>query len=202
MHEHVFVVTPEIQANWTLQNGLAWDDAEGIKHAAARLNELHDAGISTLLDMTIVGLGRDVSRIARVAALTDLNIIVATGLYVLNDIAQPFFYSGPGTVLGGPEPLVDLFVGDIEEGIAGTGVKAGVLKCATETAGRTPGSNGWCALPRVRTVSLACRSRRTPMPRPAGAWTSSGSSMTRASTSAAWSSATAVTPPTSTTSKS
>jgi phosphotriesterase-related protein len=139
MHEHVFVVTPEIQANWTLQNGLAWDDAAGITQAAARLNELHDAGISTLVDMTIVGLGRDVSRIARVAALTGLNIIVATGLYVLNDIAQPFFYSGPGTVLGGPEPLVDLFTRDIEEGIAGTGIKAGVLKCVTETAGLTPG---------------------------------------------------------------
>ena len=72
-------------------------------------------------------------------ALTDLNIVVATGLYVLNDILQPFYYSGPGTVLGGPEPLIDLFVSDIEEGIAGTGIKAGVLKCVTDTAGLTPG---------------------------------------------------------------
>lgn len=33
----------------------------------------------------------------------------------------------------------DLFVRDIVDGIAGTGVKAAILKCATEAAGLTPG---------------------------------------------------------------
>ena len=35
--------------------------------------------------------------------------------------------------------MSDLFVRDITQGIAGTGVKAGILKCATEEAGLTPG---------------------------------------------------------------
>jgi phosphotriesterase-related protein len=139
MHEHVFLTAPEVQANWTLPDGLAWDEQDRITAAAARLNELHAAGISTLVDLTVVGLGRDIPRIARVAALTDLNIVVATGLFVLTDIQRPFYYKGPGTALGGPEPLTDLFIQDIEDGIAGTGIKAAMLKCVTDTAGLTPG---------------------------------------------------------------
>jgi len=38
-----------------------------------------------------------------------------------------------------PEPMVDLFVRDITVGMAGTGVKAGMLKCAIEAAGLRPG---------------------------------------------------------------
>jgi len=50
-----------------------------------------------------------------------------------------FHFRGPGTTLGGPETMVDLFVKDIEEGIADTGVKAAILKCATDEPGVTPG---------------------------------------------------------------
>jgi len=35
--------------------------------------------------------------------------------------------------------MVDMFVGDITEGIAGAGVKAGMLKCAIDEEGMTPG---------------------------------------------------------------
>jgi phosphotriesterase-related protein len=35
--------------------------------------------------------------------------------------------------------MIDMFVRDLEVGIADTGVKAGVLKCATDEAGVTPG---------------------------------------------------------------
>jgi len=42
-------------------------------------------------------------------------------------------------ILGGLELLADMFVKDIEQGIAGTGVKAGILKCATDEPGLTPG---------------------------------------------------------------
>jgi phosphotriesterase-related protein len=38
-----------------------------------------------------------------------------------------------------PDPMVDMFVGDITEGIAGTGVKAAFLKCAIDQQGMTHG---------------------------------------------------------------
>src|SRR4029077_19124371 len=48
-------------------------------------------------------------------------------------------FQGPGTELGGAEMMVDMFVKDIEEGIADTGGKAAILKCATDRPGVTPG---------------------------------------------------------------
>jgi phosphotriesterase-related protein len=64
---------------------------------------------------------------------------VATGVYTYNDVPMYFHFTGPGTLLNGPEPMVDMFVRDITEGIAGTGVKAAILKCATDAPGMTPG---------------------------------------------------------------
>ncbi|MGH9004045.1 MAG: phosphotriesterase-related protein, partial [Acidimicrobiia bacterium] len=77
MHEHVFVVDPEVAANFPT----AWDEEAGLADATRRLNELHAAGVDTIVDLTVVGLGRDIPRLARVAATTGLQIVVATGLY-------------------------------------------------------------------------------------------------------------------------
>ena len=96
-------------------------------------------GVDTIVDLTVVGLGRYIPRIARIAAATELNIVVATGLYTFNDVPMYFHYRGPGTALGGVEPMTEMFVRDIERGIADTGVKAAVLKCATDEPGVTPG---------------------------------------------------------------
>src|SRR5438445_13823505 len=63
--------------------------------------------------------------------------MVATGIYTYHDAPLYFHFRGPGTVLGGPELIVDMFVRDINEGIADTGVKAGILKCATDEPGVT-----------------------------------------------------------------
>jgi len=87
----------------------------------------------------VIGLGRYIPRIARVAAATELNIVVATGLYTYNDVPFRFHYTGPGTQVGGPEVMTDMFVRDIEQGIADTGIKAGILKCATDEPGITAG---------------------------------------------------------------
>ena len=79
--------------------------------------------------MTCVGLGRNISRIKRIAEATPINIVVAR-VYTWNDLPMFFSVCGPGTPWGGPEIMDDLFVDDIERGIADTGVRAGILKCA------------------------------------------------------------------------
>src|SRR5271156_4539899 len=136
MHEHVFIMTTEIAMNYPE----AWgDEDKRVADAIDRLNELKSRGVDTIVDLTVIGLGRYIPRIARVAAATDLNIVVATGLYTYNDLPFRFHYEGPGAQLGGPEIMSDMFVRDIEEGIADTGVKAGILKCATDEPGVTPG---------------------------------------------------------------
>ncbi len=95
--------------------------------------------MDSIVDLTVIGLGRYIPRIARIAAATDINIVVATGFYTYNDVPLTFSLRGPGTLLDGPEIMTDMFVGDITDGIAGTGIKAGILKCATDEPGVTPG---------------------------------------------------------------
>jgi len=136
MHEHVFVLSPEIMQNYPE----GWRDEEArIVDAVNRLNELKSRGIDSIVDLTVIGLGRYIPRIRRVAEQTDINIVAATGVYTYNDVPMYFHFRGPGTDLGGPELMTDMFVRDIEEGIANTGVKAAILKCATDKPGLTPG---------------------------------------------------------------
>lgn len=136
MHEHVFVLSPEIIANYPE----GWGDEAAREQAAVdKLNALKAIGVDTIVDPTVIGLGRYIPRIQRVAERTDLQIVVATGVYTYNDVPMYFHFSGPGTALNGPEPMVDMFVRDITEGIAGTGVRAAILKCATDEPGITSG---------------------------------------------------------------
>ena len=136
MHEHVFIMTTEIAQNYPE----AWGDEDSrVADAVRRLTELKAAGVDTIVDLTVVGLGRYIPRIARVAAEIELNIVVATGVYTYNDVPFRFHYTGPGTQLGGPEIMTEMFVRDIEHGIADTGIKAAILKCATDEPGVTAG---------------------------------------------------------------
>ena len=136
MHEHVFVLSPEIMQNYPEGWG---DEDRRVLDAVVRLNELKARGVDSIVDLTVLGLGRYIPRIQRIAEQTDINIIVATGVYTYNEAPMYFHFQGPGTPLGGPELMTDMFVRDIEEGIADTGVKAAILKCATDQQGITPG---------------------------------------------------------------
>lgn len=141
MHEHIFVLTPDVQQNYPDEWG---DEAERQADAVAKLSALAASGVRTIVDPTVVGLGRYIPRIRQVAeAVPDLNIIVATGCYTYGDV--PFFFHHRGPALEAalgvevPDPMVDMFIGDVVEGIAGTGVRAGMLKCAIDEPGLTPG---------------------------------------------------------------
>ena len=141
VHEHIFVLTPDVQQNYPDEWG---DEEQRIADAVAKLTALSESGVRTIIDPTVVGLGRYIPRIQRVAEqVPDLNIIVATGCYTYKDVPLFFHHRGPAlnAALGVemPDPMVDMFVGDLTEGIAGTGVRAGLLKCAIDEPGMTPG---------------------------------------------------------------
>ncbi len=137
MHEHVFVLSTEIVENY---GGEWWDEQERVDDAVRKLRDLVSRGFSTVVDPTVIGLGRYLPRVQRIAEqVPALNILAATGLYTFDELPHYFHYRGPGTLLGGPELLAELFVRDIREGIADTGVKAAFLKCVVEEKGLTPG---------------------------------------------------------------
>lgn len=135
MHEHVFVRSPEVAANWPT----GWDRATQVARAVDRLHELKASGIDTIVDLTVVGLGRDIEPVQDVAAQVEINIVVATGLYTYNELPHYFDYRGAPFRPSGVDLLDEFFLHDIENGIAGSGVRPGILKCATDKPGLTPG---------------------------------------------------------------
>src|SRR6201993_1026035 len=128
MHEHVFVVDPEVAINIDTD----WDEDAALADAGRRLDELYAGGVSTIVDLTVIGLGRSISRLLRVPLTSPLNIVVATGIYAFHDLPRYFQFRKI-------EALVDYFVREIDVGIGDTGVQAGILKCATDEAGVTRG---------------------------------------------------------------
>jgi phosphotriesterase-related protein len=135
MHEHVFVMTADVQANFATE----FDPDTMVAAAVTKLRDLKAAGVDTIMDCTVVGLGRNIPLLARVAAQVDVNIVVATGIYTYDSAPSFFNFRGPALDPATRDPMVDLFVRDIREGILDTGVRAGMLKCAIDHPGLTPG---------------------------------------------------------------
>jgi phosphotriesterase-related protein len=137
MHEHIFFMSTEHMQNYG--DGAWWDEEARVADAVGKLRALRDKGITTIVDPTVWGLGRYIPRIQRIAQQVDLNIVVATGLYVYEELPQQYAYRGPGLLVDTPEPMVTDFTRDIALGIGATGVKAALLKCCIEAQGLTPG---------------------------------------------------------------
>ncbi|MCH8949004.1 MAG: phosphotriesterase, partial [Chloroflexi bacterium] len=127
MHEHVFILGQGVPENFPS----VWDEEKETAYAREKLAELAGAGVSTIVDLTVMGLGRDIPRLRKVVGEIPVNVIVATGVYTYNELPQYFRNRDE-------DAMAELFVRDITEGIQGTEVKAAILKCATDEPGLTP----------------------------------------------------------------
>ena len=128
MHEHVFVQSEGVAQNFPS----IWDEPAEIAAAREKLQAMVDAGVQSIVDLTVLGLGRNIPRLRDLVGDLPLNVVVATGLYTYNEVPNYFNFRDENAMAG-------LFVSDIENGIQGTGIKAAVLKCATDEPGLTPG---------------------------------------------------------------
>ena len=100
-------------------------DHEGdLARGVAALNEAAAEGVRTFVNLTTMDLGRDMRLLQDVAERVELNIVPATGFW--RDIPR---HVGLGST---PDQLAKAFIREIEVGIEGTGVKAGVIKVATD----------------------------------------------------------------------
>jgi phosphotriesterase-related protein len=125
MHEHIVTRSPGVQENWPH----LWDRAGILALAERKMADLHARGIRAIVDLTTVDLGRDLDLIVQVAHRSPVHVIVATGVWWM---PQRYFSSH------GVDEVADLFIRDIRHGIGTSGVKAAIIKCATDTAGVTP----------------------------------------------------------------
>ena len=128
MHEHVFVLSEGVNANFPR----LWHRDEQVAAAIAAMREAKAHGVSTIVDLTVLGLGRDVRTVREIARESGMQVIVATGLYTYDELPH-YFASRP------VEHMAECFVKDIQEGIQDTEIRAAILKCATDEKGATPG---------------------------------------------------------------
>jgi len=124
MHEHVVSFPYTVRAN--LPD--AWDRDAVIGRAVARVRQVMTRGVKTLVDLTTVDLDRDVELVAEVARQSGCSIVVATGCWW-----QPPRYFATAPI----DWLVARWRAEIETGIAGTVVRAGIIKLATDKEGLT-----------------------------------------------------------------
>ncbi|MDI6857564.1 MAG: phosphotriesterase-related protein [Dehalococcoidia bacterium] len=128
MHEHIFSRSEGVQ----FQFPFLWDQQTEVDRAVETLTRLKAKGVDTILDPTVLGLGRDVPLLIPIAEKAGINVIPATGLYTYDEL--PHYFASRSV-----EHMADVFVREIEEGIQGTSVRAAVIKCATDQPGVTPG---------------------------------------------------------------
>jgi phosphotriesterase-related protein len=139
MHEHVVTINSEVAKEFP---DLSWTgDKEGVLRGVAQmLREVTSRGIGTVVDCTAFGHGRDIDALRRINDMVDLNVIVCTGIYTYDYLPFFFQYGHPPRTTDGKveDILTEMFVRDITEGIAGRGVKAAMIKSATDREGVTP----------------------------------------------------------------
>ena len=139
MHEHIVNITAEIEKEYP---DLSWTNDKGavLRSVADTLRQVKDRGIGTIVDCTALGHGRDIEAVQRINDQVDINIVVCTGIYTYDYLSFFYQYGHPARKVDGKatDILTDMFIRDITEGIAGSGVKAGLIKSATDRAGVTP----------------------------------------------------------------
>ena len=122
MHEHLLIGW----AGWELDcNAPRFERKTALKTAVERLKELKDLGLGTFVDPCPNDIGRDIVFMADVAAASGVNVVAATGLYK-EDLGNTAYFR-QRTV----DEIADVYVTEITEGVGETGIKAGIIKCAT-----------------------------------------------------------------------
>jgi len=123
-HEHIMTSAAGIRQTYP-----EFLDYQGtIEDAVVDLKKAYEGGLRTIIDMTTFDLGRDIGMLAEVSRRSGIQIILTSGSH--RSIPRVFANASP-------DAIAKLYIKEIEEGIEGTGIKAGVIKSASDAGGVT-----------------------------------------------------------------
>jgi phosphotriesterase-related protein len=126
MHEHICAASAGILRAWP---ELLGGREALIEHCAGILQQARaEAGVRTIVDVTPLDLGRDIQLMQEVARRSGVQVIACTGHWL--DISRSI---ASRTV----DELAAFFIREIEDGIEGTDVRAGIIKVANDVEGVT-----------------------------------------------------------------
>lgn len=124
VHEHVLSTSAGMKEVYP-----EFIDRQGtIETAVSHLKECYGEGLRTLMDMAPFDLGRDVRLLEEVSQKSGVRIIATTGTW----LTPPREFA-----TSTPDMIAPLYVRETQEGIEGTGIKAGIIKAATDRGGVT-----------------------------------------------------------------
>jgi len=129
MHEHLLIGW----AGWELDCAVPkFERKSALKNCVEQLKQLKDMGLESMIDPCPMDIGRDVTFMGEVASASGVNIVCATGLYK-EDLGNTAYFK-QRTI----EDITEVYVSEITKGIGDTGIKAGIIKCATGKDKITP----------------------------------------------------------------
>ncbi|NIR35919.1 MAG: phosphotriesterase-related protein [Actinobacteria bacterium] len=132
MHEHLTVGYP----GWESATNEPFDRREAAKICIDHIEALKARGYRSMIDPCPSDLGRDVELMVEVAEATGFNIVCAVGLYKEDEGGHAHWgFRGRFEDIGAV--MTDLFVGELTDGIGGTGVRPGLIKVGTGTGALT-----------------------------------------------------------------
>ncbi len=121
MHEHLLIGFP----GWVFDPAARFDRSKVTTMLIDRLRELRALDVSTFVDPCPIELGRNPELAAEVAEASGMNIICATGLYT-NRLGIPVYFRQRTA-----DEIAEIFIKELTEGIGSSGIRAGLIKCAT-----------------------------------------------------------------------
>jgi phosphotriesterase-related protein len=124
-HEHVMISAGGIKENFPF----LFDHDATLKRIVSELRQAKAGGVDTIIDLTTVDLGRDIGLFAEAADASGMQVIATTGLWLI----IPLIFRDRD-----PDFFADIYIHEIEHGIAGTGIKPGVIKASSDAEGVTP----------------------------------------------------------------
>lgn len=99
-----------------------YDEDQAVTANVRALRRAKDAGVASLIDLTPFDLGRQASLFEKIAeADTGVNIVCATGVYRW----VPMYL-----LRRDPDDIAEYFLSEVQEGIAGSSIRAGIIKVA------------------------------------------------------------------------
>lgn len=117
-HEHICASSAGMWQAWPELFG---GRAQFVRQAVDTLKQAKDEGLDTFVDVTTVDLGRDIRLIEEISRKSGVQVVACTGHWL-----DPTRSMNARTV----EELTEFFLHEIQVGIEGTDIKAGVIKVA------------------------------------------------------------------------
>ncbi len=120
-HEHVVCGSPGVVRAWPALYG----GREALLERAQRiLVRVREDGVRTMVDATTFDLGREVDLLVEASRASGVHIVAASGMWLA---------PSPAIQVRTTRQLADWFTADVTTGLDGTGVRAGIVKVASET---------------------------------------------------------------------